>query len=244
MTDVVVMGAAIIDRGRVLVARRTRPPEHAGGWELPGGKVEPGEDPGDAVVREIDEELGCTVEVTGELDGAVPIRSGYVLRVATARLVAGAPVPQEHDAVRWLAADELGDVDWLPADRPFLPQLRQALAEAGAQLHHAHFQAHFHAAEQAADAAARLRRDGFFAEAHQERFAGEDDDEDHPWMVRTDAPEIVVELLVEEHDGWLDPAAEGAPSTAQSAAPSAAHVVPPPELPTGPRRIKGHFRKG
>lgn len=230
MTDVVVMGAAILDRGRVLVARRTRPPEHAGGWELPGGKVEPGEDPATAVVREVAEELGCAVEVTGELTGSEPIRPGLVLRVATARLTAGRPVPREHDAVRWLDADQLEEVDWLPADRPFLPQLRELLVGAAGSC-----EAFFYDREHADAAAARLRRDGFRAEVHQERFAGEDDDEDHPWLVRTDAPEFVVELLAEEYDGWSGPV-EAAPP------PSAADVVPP-ELPTGPRRVKGHFRQ-
>ena len=240
MPDVVVMGAAIIDRGRVLVARRTRPPEHAGGWELPGGKVEPGEDRVAAVVREVAEELGCAVEVTGELTGAEPIRPGFVLRVATARLTAGTPVPREHDAVRWLTADELEDVDWLPADRPFLPQLRRLLAQHAADLHQASggtgcCAAQFYEREHAEAAAARLRRDGFAAEVRRDRFAGEDDEEDHPWLVRTDAPEFLVEVLVEEYDGWLDPGV-GAP------APSAPDVVPP-QLPTGPRRIKGHFRQ-
>ena len=56
-----------------------------------------------------------------------------------------------------------------------------------------------------ADAVAeRLVADGFTAEVVRERLVNEDDDEDHPWAVLTDAPEIVVELLVERYDGWLD----------------------------------------
>ena len=56
-----------------------------------------------------------------------------------------------------------------------------------------------------ADAAAeRLLADGFSAEVVRERLVNEDDDEDHPWAVLTDAPEVVVELLVERYDGWLD----------------------------------------
>ena len=56
-----------------------------------------------------------------------------------------------------------------------------------------------------ADAAAeRLLSDGFTAEVVRERLVNEDDDEDHPWAVLTDAPEVVVELLVERYDGWLD----------------------------------------
>ncbi|WP_085873373.1 MULTISPECIES: (deoxy)nucleoside triphosphate pyrophosphohydrolase [unclassified Nocardioides] len=118
-----VVGAAIIRDGRVLAARRTTPPEAAGRWELPGGKVESGETPDAALVREIAEELGCTVEVVAWLPGAAAIGAGHTLSVALARIVAGEPVPHEHDAVRWLGPDELGDVDWLEPDRPFLQHL-------------------------------------------------------------------------------------------------------------------------
>jgi hypothetical protein len=58
--------------------------------------------------------------------------------------------------------------------------------------------------EVAARVAARLERDGYEAHVVRERFAGEDDDEDHPWAVVTEAPEFVLEVLVDEHDGWLD----------------------------------------
>lgn len=72
--------------------------------------------------------------------------------------------------------------------------------------------------------AARLLRDGFDATVVRERFAGEDDDEDHPWAVLTDAPAVMLELLVEEHDGWLDTDGD------HPAAPA------PLDLPTKPRR--------
>lgn len=130
---VLVMGAAIVHGGRVLAARRTSPPELAGGWELPGGKVEEGEDPVAAVVREVAEELGCTIEVTGMLAGEAPIRDGLTLRVAVASLVEGEPVPVEaqHDAVRWLGPDELDEVAWLGPDVPFLDEVRGLLKKGG-----------------------------------------------------------------------------------------------------------------
>ena len=131
MPDVLVMGAAIIHEGRVLTARRTAPRHLAGCWEFPGGKVEPGEDPQAAVVREIREELACEIAVTGMLAGEARIKAGYVLRVATAVLVSGEPVPHEHDAVRWLAADELHLVHWLAPDVPFLAGLPRLLRAAG-----------------------------------------------------------------------------------------------------------------
>ena len=122
-----VVGAAILLEGRVLAARRTTPPEAAGSWEFPGGKVEPGEDVAAAIVREIHEELGCTVAVTGMLAGSQPVKPGYTLQVVTAVLVDGEPVPHEHDAVRWLGADELDAVTWLAPDVPFLTELRGLL---------------------------------------------------------------------------------------------------------------------
>jgi 8-oxo-dGTP diphosphatase len=122
-----VVGAAILHEGRVLAARRTTPPEAAGAWEFPGGKVEPGEDPASAVVREVREELGCAVAVTGRLAGSQPVKPGYTLEVVTAELVDGEPVPHEHDAVRWLAADQLDVVRWLAPDLPFLAELRTLL---------------------------------------------------------------------------------------------------------------------
>ena len=126
----VVVGAAVVRDGRVLAARRTAPASAAGRWELPGGKVEPGETPAAALVREVGEELGCRVAVTGWLDGGVPIGEAHELRVALADLVDGEPTPVEHDLVRWLGADELDAVDWLEPDRPFLAELRRRMMSA------------------------------------------------------------------------------------------------------------------
>jgi hypothetical protein len=71
--------------------------------------------------------------------------------------------------------------------------------------------------------ARRLETDGWSASVVREPFAGEDDDDDHPWAVLTDAPEFQFELLVEEYDGWLE-----------------AEAVEPPaplDLPAAPRRV-------
>ncbi|WP_182524125.1 (deoxy)nucleoside triphosphate pyrophosphohydrolase [Nocardioides dongkuii] len=227
-----VVGAAILRGGKVLAARRTAPPALAGRWELPGGKVEPGESPEDALVRELEEELGVTVRVGAWLGPRVPIEGGWVLSVAAARLVDEAPLaPTEHDEVRWLGPDELGDVDWADPDRPFLPEvavlLREALARARGP------RAIFFDEDDAHAAAARLGADGWVAEVERERLAGEDDDEDHPWAVLSDAPEMVLELLVDELDGWLDQ---------EPHVPSPPAAAPPPApLPTQPRRAhRGH----
>jgi 8-oxo-dGTP diphosphatase len=127
VTTTTVVGAAILRDGRVLAARRTAPAAAAGRWEFPGGKVEPGETRDAALVREVTEELGCRIELTGWLAGQVPISRTHVLAVALACLVHGEPEPVEHDLVRWLSPGELGDVDWLEADRPFLAELRELL---------------------------------------------------------------------------------------------------------------------
>ena len=122
-----VVGAALVRDGRVLAARRTTPAEAAGRWEFPGGKVEDGEAPDAALVREIAEELGVPIEVRRWLTGAVPIGTSYELVVAVAVISSGEPRPVEHDEVRWLSADELDDVDWLDPDQPFVPELERWL---------------------------------------------------------------------------------------------------------------------
>jgi 8-oxo-dGTP diphosphatase len=114
---IVVVGAAVLSGGRLLAARRSAPPELAGRWELPGGKVEPGETPERALVRELREELGVTAEPVARVPGEWTLKPGYVLRVWTARLLAGAPEPlEDHDELSWLAPEEIWAVDWLAQD--------------------------------------------------------------------------------------------------------------------------------
>ncbi|MFJ8503079.1 (deoxy)nucleoside triphosphate pyrophosphohydrolase [Streptomyces avermitilis] len=117
MTERIVVGAALLSGGRLLAARRSAPPELAGRWELPGGKVEPDETPEHALVRELREELGVTAEPGRRVPGEWPLKPGYVLRVWTARLLAGIPEPlEDHDELRWLTPDQIWDVDWLDQD--------------------------------------------------------------------------------------------------------------------------------
>ncbi|HEY4315719.1 MAG TPA: (deoxy)nucleoside triphosphate pyrophosphohydrolase [Actinomycetes bacterium] len=120
-----VVGVAIVHEGRLLAARRAPESDSAGGWEFPGGKVEPGETPEEAAVREIHEELGCTIQVAGWFDATVEIGPGLELRVALASLVDGEPTPSpgDHDEIRWLEIGELDTVAWLPADVAFVSEL-------------------------------------------------------------------------------------------------------------------------
>jgi 8-oxo-dGTP diphosphatase len=124
-----VVGAAIIADGRLLAAQRAAPPELAGGWEFPGGKVEPGETDQQALVRECREELGVGITVGRQVGDDWPLRNGYVMHVWTAGIMSGEPAALEHSDLRWLSEAELFDVPWLPADLLVLEALRVHLKE-------------------------------------------------------------------------------------------------------------------
>ncbi|MFF4141577.1 (deoxy)nucleoside triphosphate pyrophosphohydrolase [Streptomyces sp. NPDC001698] len=129
---IVVVGAALLDGGRLLAARRSTPAELAGRWELPGGKVEPGEWPEAALVRELREELGIETEAVERVPGSWPLRPPYELQVWTARLRPGSAEPkplQDHDDLRWLTPAEIWSVPWLDQD---VPAVRQTLTHLGA----------------------------------------------------------------------------------------------------------------
>jgi len=119
------VAAVIITAGRVLACERSAPPEVAGRWEFPGGKVEPGETDQQALARECQEELGVRVEVDDRVGPDVPLAHGRaVLRVFAVRLLEGdVPRALEHTSMRWLAEDELDSVHWLPADKPIVAEL-------------------------------------------------------------------------------------------------------------------------
>jgi 8-oxo-dGTP diphosphatase len=125
----VIVGAAIISDGRVLACARAEPPEVAGRWEFPGGKVDPGETEVEALIRECIEELDVTVDIGGRVGADVMLGNGRaVLRVYEARLLSGAePRLIEHLELRWLSAEQLYDVPWLPADAPIVAALEPLL---------------------------------------------------------------------------------------------------------------------
>jgi 8-oxo-dGTP diphosphatase len=129
----VVVATALLRDGAVLAAQRVRPSELAGRWELPGGRVEPGETEPDAVVRELREELGADVHVTGRLGTDLPL-TGVLLRVYTAELEPGSPEPRplEHAALRWADAAAVAGLDWVAADRAVAADLVALLRERSA----------------------------------------------------------------------------------------------------------------
>ena len=118
LRNVTVVVAAAIERdGRYLTARRTRPPDLAGRWECPGGKVEMGETEEHALIREIREELGVTIAVGARVPGEWVLSEGLVLHLYRGSLVDGDPQPHDdHDAIRWVAPEDFDSVDWLPPD--------------------------------------------------------------------------------------------------------------------------------
>lgn len=125
----VVVGTAVIHNGKVLAQQRAYPARDAGRWELPGGRVEPGETERDAVIRECKEELGVAVVPIGRVGTDVPLGNGMLLRIHTAELADSfvAPKAVEHRAVRWVGRREADGLDWLDADRVLLPSLRGSL---------------------------------------------------------------------------------------------------------------------
>ena len=120
-----VVAAALIVDARVLAARRA----DVGGWEFPGGKVEPDEPEHTALVRECHEELGIDVRPQRRLTVAADKR--IELALWQVELIGAVPTrSSDHDELRWLATGDLDSVDWLPLDRALLPFVRPLLTEA------------------------------------------------------------------------------------------------------------------
>jgi 8-oxo-dGTP diphosphatase len=124
VTLIDVVGAIIVHDGRVLACRRRAGKTAAGLWEFPGGKVEPGESPQDALVREIREELAVDIVVDHELLTAET--DEVRLSCWFARLEDGARLPTEstdHDDLRWMLPSQLPTLSWAPADLPAVQAL-------------------------------------------------------------------------------------------------------------------------
>ena len=123
-----VSAAVILDGGRVFATQRGYG-AYKDSWEFPGGKLEPGETPQEALAREIREELNTQVEV-GDLLQTIDFdypAFHLTLHCFLCTVTSGTLELQEHEAARWLSADELYSVDWLPADLAVLPQIRALL---------------------------------------------------------------------------------------------------------------------
>ncbi len=129
---VLVAACALIDPdGRVLIAERPPGKAMAGLWEFPGGKVEPGERPEEALIRELGEELG--IVVTEPCLAPFTFASHHypdfhlLMPIFVCRRREGTPIPRDHTALKWVRPRELSRYPMPPADLPLIPMLRDLL---------------------------------------------------------------------------------------------------------------------
>lgn len=128
MKIVRVAAAVIIDKGRVFATQRGYG-EYKDGWEFPGGKIEPGETPEEAIVREIREELEAEIEPVRLIDTVEYDYPGFHLSMDCflCRLKSENIVLKEHEAARWLDKSSLYYVEWLPADLGLIENIKTLL---------------------------------------------------------------------------------------------------------------------
>ena len=125
MKTIKVVAAVIRSNGRIFATQRGYG-EFKDGWEFPGGKIEAGETPQQALVREIKEELDTESKVGELIDTVEYDYPGFHLSMDCfwAEIISGSLVLKEHEAAKWLAADELDTMDWLPADRDLIKRIK------------------------------------------------------------------------------------------------------------------------
>lgn len=130
MKVIKVVAAIMIQNGRVFATQRGYG-EFKDGWEFPGGKVEPEETPQEALVREIKEELNTVIEVGELLDTVEYDYPDFHLSMDCfiCKIIAGDLELKEHEDARWLTAETLDSVDWLPADLDLIQKIKKYILE-------------------------------------------------------------------------------------------------------------------
>jgi 8-oxo-dGTP diphosphatase len=123
-----VVGAVIIKNEKILCAQRGPTKALPLKWEFPGGKIEVGESPQEALRREIIEEIHCEVEIGEQIEHTVYEYDFGIVHLTTfyCKLLEGSPVLTEHVSIKWLSVNELGSLDWAPADIPAIEKLSNA----------------------------------------------------------------------------------------------------------------------
>lgn len=123
--EIFVVGAVIWQNGKILCAQRGPGKNLSYLWEFPGGKIEKGESPQEALKREIREEMHCELEVGEQLEHTVHEYDFGVVHLTTfhCQLLNGMPVLTEHNEIKWLAPSELSNLEWAPADIPAVKAL-------------------------------------------------------------------------------------------------------------------------
>ena len=121
--------AAIIKKDNKILATRRGYGEFINMWEFPGGKIEPNETKEEALIREIKEELDCTIKPTKlALDLEYQYPTFYLkMSCFEAVITKGTPKLLEHNDARWLSKAELGEVDWIPADIEAVNYLKETM---------------------------------------------------------------------------------------------------------------------
>jgi 8-oxo-dGTP diphosphatase len=121
-----VVGAVIYNEQKeILCALRSPEMSLPNLWEFPGGKIEEGENPEEALVREIREELGCTIEVYEKIEEVHHEYPNVIVNLLTykAKIVEGEPKAKEHAELKWMPFQELHSLEWAPADIPTVEAL-------------------------------------------------------------------------------------------------------------------------
>ena len=130
MKSVSVVAAVIYSEGKIFATQRGYG-EFKDGWEFPGGKIEEGETPQEALAREIKEELDTEIVVGRHIDKIEYDYPNFHLSMDCywCESKKGKLSLLEHEAAKWLTADEIYSVDWLPADKIIIPEIKDTMKE-------------------------------------------------------------------------------------------------------------------
>ncbi|MCP3742013.1 (deoxy)nucleoside triphosphate pyrophosphohydrolase [Rossellomorea sp. BNER] len=129
--DIHVVGAVIFKNNKILCAQRGTEKSLPLLWEFPGGKVEKGEKQEEALKREIQEEMHCTIDIGEKIEYTVHEYDFGIVHLTTyfCNLIKGEPVLTEHAAIKWLLPEELHYLEWAPADIPAIEKIAKVYAK-------------------------------------------------------------------------------------------------------------------